>query len=118
VWWNAARSRKNQAEVDFLALGDGARFVAGGGRRGRSRPDAGQDGCGGLADPVAVDWALGHAAVNARFGERDLASILAHHARTRRGVVHQAGEDSSLAQGTKVGSALPGPAGPELKVTP
>jgi hypothetical protein len=33
-----------------------------------------------LGDPQRVDWALGHAAVSGRFGEGDLASILAHHA--------------------------------------
>jgi hypothetical protein len=40
-----------------------------------------------LAGSVTVDWALGHAAVHARFAEADLASILAHHA----GRSHQAG---------------------------
>ena len=34
-----------------------------------------------LAGAAEVDQALGHAAVSARFGEGDLASILAHHAR-------------------------------------
>ncbi len=53
-----------------------------------------------LVGGVEVDWALGHAAVNARFGEHDLASILDHHARTRAGQLHRAGEDHSLAQGT------------------
>ena len=44
-----------------------------------------------------VDWALGHAAVNGRFGYKDLASILnAHPPVTTR----QAGESRSLAQGT------------------
>ncbi len=36
-----------------------------------------------LGDPVAVDWALGHAAVHGRFAEADLSSILAHHAQAR-----------------------------------
>jgi hypothetical protein len=33
-----------------------------------------------LSGVQAVNWALGHAAVYGRFGERDLASILAHRA--------------------------------------
>ena len=32
-----------------------------------------------------VDWALGHAAVHARFAEADLASIHHHHAATADG---------------------------------
>ena len=35
-----------------------------------------------LVGATEVDWALGHAAVHARFAEADLASILDHHART------------------------------------
>jgi hypothetical protein len=115
---------KTQAEKDFLAIGDGARLwlveaAATGATRMRVKMAAAVD-LAKLADPVAVDWALGHAAVNARFGEHDLASILAHHARTRRGPVHQAGEDRSLAQGTKVWSAVGGQpgTGPEPEVTP
>jgi hypothetical protein len=52
-----------------------------------------------LVGTVAVDWALGHAAVHARFAEADLASILAHH-HTQQGPTHQAGEQQSLTQGT------------------
>jgi hypothetical protein len=59
-----------------------------------------------LVDPGEVDWALGHAAVNARFGEHDLASILDHQARARAGQLHRAGEDHSLAQGTSSWAAL------------
>ena len=110
--------------MDFLALGDGARLwlveaAATGAGRMRVKMAAAVD-LAKLGDPVAVDWALGHAAVNARFGEHDLASILAHHARTNRGTVHQAGEDRSLAQGTKVWSAAGGRpgTGPHLEVTP
>ena len=44
-----------------------------------------------------VDWALGHAAVNGRFGHKDLASILNAHPPTS---TRQAGESRSLAQGT------------------
>ena len=59
-----------------------------------------------LAGGVDVDWARGHAAVNARFGEHDLASILDHHARSRPGELHRAGEDHSLTQGTASWAAL------------
>ena len=49
-----------------------------------------------VAGNTRVDWALGHAAVNNRFGHQDLASILNAHppAKTR-----QAGESRSLSQG-------------------
>jgi hypothetical protein len=53
-----------------------------------------------LAGAAEVDRALGHAAVSARFGEGDLASILDHHSRTQAGPDHRPGEDHSLAQGT------------------
>lgn len=61
-----------------------------------------------LVGGVEVDLALGHAAVNARFGEHDLPSILAHQDRTRPGPTHQAGEDQSLTQGTAGWAALGG----------
>ena len=51
--------------------------------------------------------ALGHADVNSRFAEADLASILDHHARTHPGPRHQASETRSLTQGTSGWSALP-----------
>ena len=100
--------------MEFLDLGDGAGLwlveaAAAGAGRMRVKMAAAVAHAK-LGDPVAVDWALGHAAVNARFGEHDLDSILAHHARTRRGEVHQAGEDRSLSQGTGAWSAVPGPA--------
>jgi hypothetical protein len=52
-----------------------------------------------LAGRADVDWALGHAAVHARFATGDLDSILASKGMdpTRRG----ADVDSSLAQGTR-----------------
>jgi len=59
-----------------------------------------------LGDPVKVDWALGHAAVNSRFAEADLASILDHHARSHPGPRHQASKTRSLTQGTSSWSAL------------
>ena len=69
-----------------------------------------------LGDPVAVDWALGHAAVNSRFAEADLASIVNHHARVNTGPRHQASETRSLTQGTGAWSALLGPDGPPAPV--
>jgi len=53
-----------------------------------------------LFSVAEVDQALGHAAVHARFGHGDLASILDHHAATATGPTHRAGEDGSLTQGT------------------
>jgi len=58
-----------------------------------------------------VDWALGHAAVHARFAHGDLASILDHHhTATVNGPASQAGEDHSLTQGTANWAALGAPA--------
>jgi hypothetical protein len=59
-----------------------------------------------LFDPAEVDQALGHAAVHARFGHGDLASILDHRAATTTGPTHRAGEDRSLTQGTSGWAAL------------
>jgi len=64
-----------------------------------------------LGDAVAVDWALGHAAVNSRFAEADLGSIVTHHARSQggSGPRHQATESRSLTQGTGGWAALQRP---------
>jgi len=68
-----------------------------------------------LFTPTEVDWALGHAAVHARFAEADLASILDHHtSATAAGLRHQAGEDHSLTQGTGGWAILGQRSGPEL----
>ena len=97
---------RSEAEAAFLALGDGARLwlseaAAAGSTKMRVKMAAAVT-LAKLADPVAVDWALGHAAVHARFAEADLASIVAHHAGDPQatGPVHAAGEDRSLTQGT------------------
>lgn len=45
-----------------------------------------------------VNWALGHAAVHDRFGEGDLARVLAH--RAAEGAMRHAGETASLQTGT------------------
>ncbi len=101
---NRAPRSSNAAESEFLALGNGARLwlteaaAAGTARMRVKMADA--VATAKLIDATEVDWALGHAAVNARFGEHDLASILDHQARTR------AGENHSLTQGTASWAAL------------
>jgi hypothetical protein len=99
----APRAR-TAAEAEFLALGNGARLwlaeaAAAGTGRMRVKMAAAVT-TARLAGAAEVDRALGRAAVSARFGEGDLASILDHHARTRTGPDRRAGEDHSLAQGT------------------
>jgi Integrase core domain/Mu transposase, C-terminal domain len=97
----------NAAEAEFLALGDGARLwlteAAAAGTSKMRVKMAQALALARLFDASEVDWALGHAAVHGRFAEADLASILDHHASSRRGrggPEHRAGEDRSLTQGT------------------
>ena len=71
-------------ERDFLDLGDGARLwlteaAAAGTQRMRVKMAAAV-ATAKLVGTGEVDRALGHAAVNGRFGENDLASILEHQA--------------------------------------
>ena len=96
---------RNVAEAAFLSLGDGARvWLAEAAAAGTTKMRVKMAQAVELAKlftPAEVDWALGHAAVHARFAEADLASILDHHATTTAaGPVNQAGEDRSLTQGT------------------
>ncbi len=114
-----APKARTAAESEFLALGEGARLwlteaAAAGTSRMRVKMAAAV-ATAKLVGGVEVDWALGHAAVNARFGETDLASIRDHHAHSRPGPVHRAGEDHSLTQGTarwaELGSAVEGEVG-------
>ena len=115
---------RNAAEREFLALGDGARLwlteaAAAGSTKMRVKMAAAV-AMSKLGDPVAVDWALGHAAVSSRFAEADLPSIVAHHARASTGPTHQAGETHSLTQGTSGWAALHGrhePTGPQADLT-
>jgi transposase len=105
----APRPRTSE-ETAFLALGPGARLwlteaAAAGTTRMRIKM-AEAVSLAKLGDPVQVDWALGQAAVNGRFGETDLASILAHQAQAQSGPTHAAGEERSLAQGTRGWTAL------------
>jgi len=107
---NRAPRARTAAESEFLALGDGARLwlteaAAAGTSRMRVKMAAAV-ATAKLVGTGEVDWALGHAAVNARFGEGDLVSILDHQARTRPGELHRAGEDHSLTQGTAGWAAL------------
>lgn len=101
---------KSPAEAEFLDLGEGARLwlieaAAAGTPRMRVKMDEAL-ALAKLFDPVEVDWALGHAAVHARFAEADLPSILDHHARAPKAGEHRASEDSSLTQGTAAWARL------------
>jgi hypothetical protein len=100
---------RNAAEVEFLAIGVGARLwlteaAAAGTTKIRVKM-AQAVTLAKLFNVKEVDWALGHAAVHARFAEADLASILDHHHQNpttsaTTAAVNQAGEDGSLTQGT------------------
>lgn len=99
------------SEAAFLSLGDGARvWLAEAAATGTTKMRVKMAQAVELAklfSRAEVDWALGHAAVHARFAEADLASILDHHATTTAaGPVSQAGEDHSLTQGTSGWAAL------------
>lgn len=78
---------KNAQEADFLALGEGARLwlvEAAAAGTGKMRVKMSQAlSLAKLFDPVEVNWALGHAAVHARFAEADLPSILDHQPASR-----------------------------------
>ncbi len=92
-------------ETAFLALGEGATLwlveaAASGAARVRAKM-ADAVALARLGDPVAVDQALGEAALLGRFAEGDLAAIVAHRATAGPGQAHSGGEDRSLAQGTK-----------------
>ena len=102
---------KSAAEAEFLALGDGARLwlteAAAAGTTKMRIKMAEAVSLAKLFGPTEVDWALGHAAVHARFAEADLPSILGHHATSAgAGPAHRAGEDRSLTQGTAGWAAL------------
>ncbi len=109
-----APKARSAAEAEFLALGEGAHLwlteaAAAGTTKMRVKMAAAVT-TAKLLGATEVDRALGHAAVNARFAEADLASILDHQARTRPGQLHRAGEDHSLTQGTGNWAAFGGTA--------
>ena len=91
----------NPAEAAFLAIGDGARMwlveagVSGASRVKVKMADAIE--LAALHGPERVDWALGHAATFGRFGEEDLAWILAAHPASD---THRADDTHSLQDGT------------------
>ena len=110
---------RNVSEAAFLSLGDGARvWLAEAAAAGTTKMRVKMAQAVQLAKlftPAEVDWALGHAAVHARFAEADLASILDHHhTATTAGPVNQAGEDRSLTQGTAGWAALGAPVAAEV----
>jgi hypothetical protein len=92
----------NAAEAEFLALGDGARMwlveaaAAGTSRVKVKMGDAVQ--LARLHGVERVDWALGHAATYERFGENDVASILAAHPVGQR---RRADQDHSMQPSTR-----------------
>lgn len=95
---------RNESEAAFLGLGAGARLwlaeaTAAGTTKIRLKM-AQAVTLAKLFEAKDVDWALGHAAVHARFAEADLASILDHHATAADGPASRAGEGGSLTQGT------------------
>src|SRR5690625_2020449 len=101
---------KNAAEAEFLALGEGARLwlteAAAAGTTKMRVKMAEAVSLAKLFDPAEVDWALGHAAVHARFAEADLPSILNHRASGTPGQRLRATEEQSLTQGTSGWAAL------------
>lgn len=114
---------RTTAEAEFLALGDGARlWLAEAAAAGTTKIRVKMAQAVTLAKLFTakdVDWALGHAAVHARFAEADLASILDHHAHTSTAdqAPHRAGEDGSLTQGTAGWAALGTPTTPAATAT-
>jgi hypothetical protein len=100
------------AEAAFLALGGGAAlWLKEAAAQGTSRIRVKMGHAVSIAkltNPARVDWALGHAAVHQRFGEGDLASILAANPNPDPAApaARRAGEDKSLTQGTAGWAAL------------
>lgn len=94
---------RTPAERDFLAIGPGAAlWLTEAGMAGVARVRVKMARAVTLArltNPTRVDWALGHAATQQRFGENDLESILEHGQDVP---VHAADEASSLQTTTAV----------------
>jgi transposase len=94
---------RTEAEQAFLAIGDGAHVwlaeaAALGVQRIRAKMDAAVT-MAKVAGNARVDWALGHAAVNGRFGWKDLSSIL-NAQQSAQQQARRATETRSLSQGT------------------
>ena len=97
---------KTEAEAAFLGIGEGAGLwlteaAAAGTSRVRVKM-AEAVTLSALHGVGAVDRALGHAALTGRFGEGDLASIIAHEASAPATVFKSADESQSLQSGTSV----------------
>ncbi len=101
---NRTARPRTDAEGAFLAIGEGAAlWLSEAGAAGTARVRAKMAGAVSLAalhGAVVLDRALGHAAVTGRFGDGDLASIIAHLASAPAEHWHSAGESASLAAGT------------------
>ena len=95
---------KNQAEADFLAIGDGAAlWLIEAGTAGVVRARVKMANAVSLAalhGAAAVDRGLAEAAVLGRFAEGDLASIVAHQTGGPTGEHRRCGEGHSLQPGT------------------
>jgi hypothetical protein len=102
---NRTPKARTAAEAQFLGIGDGAGlWLAEAAAAGASRVRAKMAQAVQLAalhGAAATDRALGQAAAAGRFAEPDLAAILAHQASAAEGEPARAGEQSSLAQGTR-----------------
>lgn len=92
----------NAAEAEFLALGEGARTwlveAAAAGTARIKHKMAEAITLSRLHGPDRVDWALGHAAIYRRFGDGDLATILAADLADKG---RRASESHSLQGGTR-----------------
>jgi transposase len=101
---NRTARPKNEAEASFLAIGEGAGLwlteaAAAGTSRVRVKM-AEAVTLGALHGLAVVDRALCHAALTGRFGEGDLASIIAHQSSHPSEHCHRADESASLQNGT------------------
>lgn len=99
----------NQAEAEFLAIGDGARAwlveAAAAGTPRVKLKMAEAVTLSRLHGPERIDWALGHAATFGRFAEGDLASILSANPPGQR---RSADDAHSLQTGTAAWGRLGG----------
>ena len=97
---------KTDAEAAFLTIGDGAAlWLTEAAAVGTSRVRAKMTEAVTLAalhGAVVVDRALGHAALTGRFGDGDLASVIAHLASAPAQSWRRADESASLQAGTGV----------------
>ena len=107
---NRTPKARNPAEVEFLALGQGAaEWLVAAGEAGATRVRAKMAKAVGLAKIIGadrVDWALGHAGVMSRFADGDLESIIDHRASAKAGPASRATEGHSLQPGTAAWGAL------------